>query len=517
MDALTRSAIVAAWVSTVALFPANPSVIAQQPPSTAVELRPGVVIDPQRRVAYVMNPKGGVDAVGLGRGELVWHSDQAARPIGATAALLVAQAELPKPGNELQVRLLDVRTGRLNRSVRHALPTGTRTMVVGTAEGTFEVQALLSASDATLAWQFVAVPLQGVRPGALEVDQPAAERQATPESAPQPTTSGVIRIDLPTGRASNLTASDKVSIPTRQADVPAEAQIGSVTGQQFLSVDGRHVIASERVADDSVWDKYQWTVYERGSGLRLGMLRDYRSHAPFVIVGSSIIYETGPFERRTEQGLISEPLRVRTVELKGVVPSSGVGRSAIPPIEVPSPAELRVLSGGLTDSSQHTTARTEGIARPNCLVICGSLPAAFSHSRRYRMANCMVCSAAALLLMTFGVQTQQPSREPQPQTKQALTGCLRATKADAAKPDDKRIVYTLEVSERDAKDRSKATYQLSPAESVPLAKHVGHRVEIEGDLLQAPGPPGSQAKPLPADSATTFRVSGLKMISAKCQ
>ena len=317
MDALTRSAIVAAWASTVALFPANPSVIAQQPPSTAVELRPGVVIDPQRRVAYVMNPKGGVDAVGLGRGELVWHSDQAARPIGATAALLVAQAELPKPGNELQVRLLDVRTGRLNRSVRHALPTGTRTMVVGTAEGTFEVQALLSASDATLAWQFVAVPLQGVRPGALEVDQPAAERQATPESAPQPTTSGVIRIDLPTGRASNLTASDKVSIPTRQADVPAEAQIGSVTGQQFLSVDGRHVIASERVADDSVWDKYQWTVYERGSGLRLGMLRDYRSHAPFVIVGSSIIYETGPFERRTEQGLISEPLRVRTVELKG--------------------------------------------------------------------------------------------------------------------------------------------------------------------------------------------------------
>ena len=182
MDALTRSAIVAAWASTVALFPANPSVIAQQPPSTAVELRPGVVIDPQRRVAYVMNPKGGVDAVGLGRGELVWHSDQAARPIGATAALLVAQAELPKPGNELQVRLLDVRTGRLNRSVRHALPTGTRTMVVGTAEGTFEVQALLSASDATLAWQFVAVPLQGVRPGALEVDQPAAERQAAPES-----------------------------------------------------------------------------------------------------------------------------------------------------------------------------------------------------------------------------------------------------------------------------------------------------------------------------------------------
>lgn len=318
MDALTRSAIVAAvWASTVALFPGNPSVVAQQPTSSVVELRPGVVIDPQRRVAYVMNPKGGIDAVGLGRGELVWHSDQAARPLGATAALLVAQAELPKPGNEFQVRLLDARTGRLNRSVRHALPAGTRTMVVGTAEGTFDVQALLAPSDATLAWQFVAVP-QAVRPGALDVDQPAADRQVAPEPAPQaPTTSGVVRIDLPTGRASDLPASEKLALQTRQADVPAEMPVGSVTGQQFLSVDGRHVMASERVADDSVWEKYQWTVYERGTGRRLGTLRDYRSHAPFVVVGSSIIYETGPFERRTDQGLISEPLRIRTVDLGG--------------------------------------------------------------------------------------------------------------------------------------------------------------------------------------------------------
>ena len=120
----------------------SPTLNAQQPASSVVELRPGVVIDPQRRVAYVMNPKGGVDALGLGRGELVWHGGQAARPLAASGAVVVAQAELPKPGNELQVRLLDARTGRLNRSIRHPLPAGTRTMVVGTAEGTFDVQAL---------------------------------------------------------------------------------------------------------------------------------------------------------------------------------------------------------------------------------------------------------------------------------------------------------------------------------------------------------------------------------------
>ena len=117
------------------------------------------------------------------------------------------------------------------------------------------------------------------------------------------------------GKASDLPAAQRGAVLARSVDVSAEAQVGSVTGQQFLSADGRHVLVSERVADDSVWEKYQWTVYERGSNRRLGALRDYRSHAPFVVVGSSIIYETGPFERRTEQGLISEPLRIRTVAL----------------------------------------------------------------------------------------------------------------------------------------------------------------------------------------------------------
>ena len=79
-------------------------------------------------------------------------------------------------------------------------------------------------------------------------------------------------------------------------------------------------MTSERIADDSVWEKYQWTVFERQSGRRLGTLRDYRSHAPFIVVGSSILYETGPFERRTDREVVSEPLRLRAVDLtKGVL------------------------------------------------------------------------------------------------------------------------------------------------------------------------------------------------------
>ena len=133
------------------------------------------------------------------------------------------------------------------------------------------------------------------------------------------------------------------------------------------------------------------------------------------------------------------------------------------------------------------------------------------------MTNCMVCSAAAMLLVGFAVQGQQPSSESTAQTKQTVTGCLRATKIETGKPDEKRVVYTLQVAERDAKDRAKTTYQLSSTESVSLAKHVGQRVELQGDLLQPPGlPPAAQPTPLPADSEGTFRVTRVKMISAKC-
>ena len=115
MDAFTRSAFVAvALAAALQVSSESAELAVQQPPaSEPVELRPGVVVDVQRRVAYVMNPKGGIDALNLNRGNVVWHTDQAARPVGVSGQLLVAQAEVPRPGNDLQLRLLDIRTSSI--------------------------------------------------------------------------------------------------------------------------------------------------------------------------------------------------------------------------------------------------------------------------------------------------------------------------------------------------------------------------------------------------------------------
>ena len=80
MSHLIRFAILAvAWTASASGPSPAQSVSPQQPETGPVELRPGVIVDPQRRVAYVMNPEGGSDAIGLGRGELLWHSNDAAR------------------------------------------------------------------------------------------------------------------------------------------------------------------------------------------------------------------------------------------------------------------------------------------------------------------------------------------------------------------------------------------------------------------------------------------------------
>jgi hypothetical protein len=295
---------------------------AQPPAGGTVELRPGVVIDPERRVAYVMNPKGGIDAVGLGRGELVWHSDAAAKPLASSGDVVVAQAEPPKPGaqsNELRVRVLDARTGQQRVAIEHALPAGTRANVVDTAEGAFAVRARSVPTEATLAWEFVEAPRQGVPPGTFDTSGALnTEQRPAPEAAQvkSPSTTGVVRVDLRSGRASSLPPGESLpSWAQRRADVPAEQRVASIAGDQFLSADGRHVMTSARVADDRVLEKYEWTVFERSSGRRLGTLRDYRSNAAFIVVGSSIVYEVGPVERRTERGLVTEPLRVRAVDL----------------------------------------------------------------------------------------------------------------------------------------------------------------------------------------------------------
>ncbi len=142
--------------------------------------------------------------------------------------------------------------------------------------------------------------------------------------------------------------------------------------------------------------------------------------------------------------------------------------------------------------------------------------------------------------------TQPPATQPEPKmptTAQAgdtmLTGCLRSSRADTSTADSKGNVFTLEVTEAGATKpspspeagapsrpmaASKTTYTLSAAESLGLAKHVNHEVQVTGSMQGAStmagrpqsSTPAEGAKPMPGGGHRTFQVSALKMISANC-
>jgi hypothetical protein len=135
------------------------------------------------------------------------------------------------------------------------------------------------------------------------------------------------------------------------------------------------------------------------------------------------------------------------------------------------------------------------------------------------------------LLSAPTVVAQQPAPEQKPPVT-LLTGCLVSSGADTAVAGPSGRLYTLEVLEAPSQPSpsatgttppvaSKTTYSLSAPESLNLAKHDGHEVQLTGSL-QAPAPQatpgtGGATTSKPGGAHRTFNVTALKMVAAKCR
>jgi len=97
------------------------------------------------------------------------------------------------------------------------------------------------------------------------------------------------------------------------ATVPEAERIPGVPEVQnrFLSADGRHVLVSTPTGNDTDWERYTLTVYERGTGKRLGEFKSHVSTVPFFVTDSRVVFETGPYTRQS----VEEPPKIRAVDL----------------------------------------------------------------------------------------------------------------------------------------------------------------------------------------------------------
>lgn len=296
----------------------------------SIELRPGVVVSLDKNEAYVMQPEGGVAAIGLAQGNELWRSTEAAKPLALSGDLLIGQVE-PKSGERvLKIVTLNTReSGRPEVQQSVELPKDVNPAIGETSNRSFKAVARVAAGEAAIAWEYAERRKRGMRMGqevlpdeAAPVPGPPGGRRALEEEKKEggglKVTSGSFRLNLESGEVTSKrlgsSAADRKAL--RAAQVAPPAHVPGIPEPQFRSADGRHVMTPESVADDTVWDKYVWTVYDASSGTRLGQIKSHVRFAPFFVVDKLLVTTSGPSLRQTEQGTVEEPLQIKAFDLE---------------------------------------------------------------------------------------------------------------------------------------------------------------------------------------------------------
>ncbi len=282
----------------IALLPSLCDATAQD--VTAYELRDGVIVDPTRNLAYVMNPNEGIDAVELSKGTTVWSTKQAAKPLAVGGDLLVGQVEPIGFENKLKIVVLNVKKRGLVFSDSIKLPDNVQVSIDKTLNTSFTTRAKVLGRDVFVSWEYTFQHVTGMAP---------RDFQALPQ-----TVNGTIKVDLTTRTISSLKPAEVPSgLDPRPPDLSGKERLPDVSGVQFISAGGDHVLSSELTADDRVWDKYRWAIYNSTNGERVAEIRNFQSMAPFCILDTMIIFETLPYMLR---GQPEESLKIRAVNLK---------------------------------------------------------------------------------------------------------------------------------------------------------------------------------------------------------
>lgn len=275
----------------------------------SLELRPGVIVNLKEKHIYLMSPERLVEAVDIGTGQTLWSTGDAAKPLAVSNGLLVCQADAPAPGSNLNLVVLNAQDGQPVTTASVPLPSRVVTQVDDTLSSRFSAHAVTVDDDAFVSWEHQAFPVSGMPPLPDETGQLRAAAQ--PQRA-----SGTVKFNL---RSADASLVEPAAVP--QAVRSARPMnLTSAPGappdpSQRISVDGSHTLKSTLVGNETVWDKYQWTIIDNETDKEIGQLRSYLSQSGFVVAGSLIIFETGPFVRNIESDLVEEPLMLRAVDL----------------------------------------------------------------------------------------------------------------------------------------------------------------------------------------------------------
>ncbi len=316
--------------------------------ASAFEFQPGVIVDPEGAAVYLMNPQGGIDAVDLASGKLLWRTDRASKPLLLHEGRLVAQTE-PVPGlHVLRITLLGIRQSTADsRFVDIPLPEDVQASIDDGMESSFKATARMHEGALLLHWQSTHRRMTGPPPGP---DQRASDRELTGSVLVEVDTGQIGAIDelpahpeleLPVTVARFQAAQAAPGIVRRVNDVLVVVQrtfqagkerVGlkrwdAETGDELpevtlydgelsfrgVSADDRHLLASRRDASDS--SLWEWAIYSLETGQRAAELREDTPAARFFLSGPVLIHETNVTVRRVAEQELVEPAKLRAIDL----------------------------------------------------------------------------------------------------------------------------------------------------------------------------------------------------------
>lgn len=282
----------------------------------AFTLADGVVVDTASQTAYIMKSEGGLSAVSLNGGTVLWTVNAKAKPIQVVGDLLLAQQE-PREAGQLDLvsfRLSDGAPGELTARVE--LPGDVTPRLKDNQASSWRLSAHQEGDEIVLSWFANKAAGSDTPRGYL----PAADENRAP-SMDGGEESSALKADTPSNFAGtlrlnasgNLRIAEKASAPRTLNAV--DRKLPGVAGRQFLSADGRHVLASRRANANNIWQSYRWTIYERETGERVGELNHFASAAPFVVASGNLFFVSQPTARVSDGKVIETPMQLQAIQL----------------------------------------------------------------------------------------------------------------------------------------------------------------------------------------------------------
>ena len=229
----------------------------------SLDMSLGVIADPTAERLYLMSPKGGIDAVGLASGNLLWTSRAADKPLAVFDDRLAAQAEAAPGSNSLPIILIDAKSGRAVSNIAIPMPAGVTPPSIDNRMGTSSsVEARVEHDGLLVRWS---VSSRGVSP----IQRPVNVRNE----------SGAALINLQTLTTVPLTSGDLAEATLRSKISSDTSRLSGTEGLYFQPRPAGEFLVSVKLGPASAGQNAVMKRWNADSGEQL---RDVDLGAGFV-------------------------------------------------------------------------------------------------------------------------------------------------------------------------------------------------------------------------------------------